>query len=107
MKIKLANRLEGMNGGSMIDLLKATQIPGMISFAGGFPAPELFPAAEMAEVSQKVLKELPHLALQYSATEGYLPLRKHFADRMESKVNKKVSSDETLSKVLTSLQRHL
>lgn len=96
MKIKLANRLKGMNGGSMIDLLKATQIPGMISFAGGFPAPELFPAAEMAEVSQKVLKELPHLALQYSATEGYLPLRKHFADRMESKVNKKVSSDEIL-----------
>ena len=96
MKIKLANRLKGMNGGSMIDLLKATQIPGMISFAGGFPAPELFPAAEMAEISQKVLKELPHLALQYSATEGYLPLRKHFAERMERKVNKKVSSDEIL-----------
>lgn len=96
MTTKLANRLNNMDGGSMIDLLKATQIPGMISFAGGFPAPELFPSKEMAEVSQEVLKKLPHLALQYSATEGYLPLRKHFADRMGTKINKQISTDEIL-----------
>ncbi len=96
MKLKTANRLKNMDGGSMIDLLKATQIPEMISFAGGFPAPELFPSEEMAEVSKKILKEMPHIALQYSGAEGYLPLRKHFACRMEKKVNRRVSTEEIL-----------
>ena len=57
------------------ELLKVTEQPDFVSFAGGFPAPELFPVKEVAEVTQKILAEQGQQALQYSATEGYRPLR--------------------------------
>ena len=47
----------------------------MISFAGGLPAPELFPIDEINEINQIVLKEAGTKALQYTTTEGYVPLR--------------------------------
>jgi 2-aminoadipate transaminase len=64
------------------ELLKITEMPDIISFAGGLPAPELFPVAEIIEVSRRVLCEDGQSALQYSTTEGYAPLRKWIADRV-------------------------
>ncbi len=55
----------------------------MISFAGGLPAPELFPIDAIKRVSQAVLDEQGGLALQYASTEGYEPLRRWIAHRME------------------------
>jgi 2-aminoadipate transaminase len=52
-----------------------TQIPGIISFAGGLPAPEVFPVAEIQKACDVVLSEVGAQALQYYPTEGYLPLR--------------------------------
>lgn len=66
------------------ELLKVTEQPDFVSFAGGFPAPELFPVAEVAEVTQKVLRENGQQALQYSATEGYRPLREWVAEEMRN-----------------------
>src|SRR6056297_2656441 len=64
------------------EILKLTQDPEIISFAGGLPAPELFPVEKIKDVSSEVLDELGTKALQYSTTEGYLPLREKIAKRM-------------------------
>ena len=61
------------------ELLKLTERPGVISFGGGLPAPELFPLERCEEACRKVLHEGGADALQYSATEGYRPLREMIA----------------------------
>ncbi|MBI4690738.1 MAG: hypothetical protein HY754_10825 [Nitrospirae bacterium] len=55
--------------------MKITSKPGIISFAGGLPAPELFPIREIADAAQNVLSKYGSSALQYSITEGLIPLR--------------------------------
>jgi len=62
------------------ELLKLTQRPGVISFAGGLPAPELFPKEEAARKAAEILKEKGEVALQYGPTEGYGPLRTWVAE---------------------------
>jgi 2-aminoadipate transaminase len=57
------------------EMLKITEQPEVISFAGGLPAPEIFPVAEIQEAARRVLDDHGPAALQYSTTEGYLPLR--------------------------------
>lgn len=96
MAVKFAERTNNMEGSAIRELLKLTQRPEIISFAGGLPAPELFPVKEMIEVSRKVLEESGTSAMQYSTTEGYLPLRKHLANRMNEKLNTNVTADEIL-----------
>src|SRR5438093_11717813 len=64
------------------DLLKVTEQPEMISFAGGLPAPECFPTEELTAAAERVLIERPLAALQYGPTEGYRPLRTFIAERM-------------------------
>jgi 2-aminoadipate transaminase len=64
------------------ELAKLIQDPDIISFAGGMPAPELFPLEEMAMVSSDIIRKNGGKALQYSATEGLLDLRKIIANRM-------------------------
>jgi len=77
------------------ETLKFTQMPGVISFAGGLPAPELFPIGEILAATQRVLKQHGRDALQYSPTEGYPPLRQLIADRL-ARQGVKVSIDEIL-----------
>jgi 2-aminoadipate transaminase len=76
---RYAQRTKGLKSSAIRELLKFTQHPEVISFAGGLPAPEVFPAERFQEACQKVLQEKPHLALQYGATEGYEPLREMVA----------------------------
>jgi 2-aminoadipate transaminase len=76
--------------------LKVTEDPKVISFAGGLPNPKLFPVQEVIEASAKVLAEDGENVLQYSTTEGYLPLREYIAERYLEKKELKVSSDEIL-----------
>lgn len=69
-------------GSSLIrEMLKVTQRPEVISFAGGLPAPELFPIEEVRAASGAVLDRYGAAALQYSTTEGHLPLREWIAAR--------------------------
>lgn len=92
MAINFANRMNNIKGSAIRELLKLTEEPDIISFAGGLPAPELFPLKELEEVSKRVLREEGQAALQYSTTEGYLPLREKIAQRMSKmKVNCKAS----------------
>jgi 2-aminoadipate transaminase len=72
---RYALRARGMTSSVIRELLKLTQDPEIISFAGGLPAPEVFPVAEIEAAARRVLAEHATSALQYGATEGYLPLR--------------------------------
>ena len=94
--VKFASRMDNLKASEIREILKLTQQPEIISFAGGLPAPELFPVEEMAKASQEVLKESGRQALQYSTTEGYLPLREFIANRMSEKNNIKTTPDNIL-----------
>lgn len=78
---RYAYRMKGMTSSVIRELLKLTQEPEMISFAGGLPAPQVFPVKEFQEAVNHVLTENPEKALQYGTTEGYLPLREMIAER--------------------------
>jgi len=95
MAINFAARMENIKGSAIRELLKLTEEPDIISFAGGLPAPELFPIKELEEVTIKVLREEGRAALQYSTTEGYLPLREKIAQRMK-KVNVECQANDIL-----------
>lgn len=76
---RYAQRTQGMRSSAVRELLKLTEQPDIISFAGGLPAPEVFPVAEFQEACKNVLSEYGPKALQYSTTEGYKPLREMIA----------------------------
>ncbi len=78
----LARRTNQMRSSAIRELLKITQLPDVISFAGGLPAPELFPVREIEEACSYLLQHNAKTALQYSTTEGHLPLRTWLADAM-------------------------
>ncbi len=71
----LARRAARLNPSTIREILKLTELPGIISLAGGLPAPESFPVEAMAEASARVLRDQPREALQYAASEGFGPLR--------------------------------
>jgi 2-aminoadipate transaminase len=71
----LARRAEKMNPSVIREILKVTERPGIISFAGGLPSPQTFPVAAFKEACDKVLRDDGAAALQYAASEGYGPLR--------------------------------
>jgi 2-aminoadipate transaminase len=78
-----AARTGGMGGSVIREVLKLTQQPDIISFAGGLPAPELFPVEQVASATRRVLEKQGSQALQYSTTEGYPPLREMIARMMQ------------------------
>ena len=72
---RYALRTKRMTSSAIRELLKLTTQPDIISFAGGLPAPELFPIDEIKEAAETLLEQHGQPALQYSTTEGYPPLR--------------------------------
>lgn len=95
MNIQFANRMNNLRASEIRELLKLAERPEIISFAGGLPAPELFPVEAMKAVGVKVLEEQGMQALQYSATEGYGPLREKIAARMAT-IGIKATADNVL-----------
>ncbi len=79
---RYALRTAGMTSSVIREILKVTQQPDVISFAGGLPAPELFPVAEIEAACRRVLDAHGAQALQYSTTEGYPPLRRFIVEKM-------------------------
>jgi 2-aminoadipate transaminase len=79
---RYALRTEGITSSTIRELLKLTQRPEVISFAGGLPAGEYFPVERFQEACHHVLEKHSHQALQYSPTEGYMPLREFIAERL-------------------------
>lgn len=75
----IANRAQRMNPSVLREILKVTERPGIVSFAGGLPSPRTFPVDAFAEACAKVLTDDGAAALQYAASEGYGPLREQVA----------------------------
>ncbi len=76
---RFAHRTQRMGSSVIRELLKLTESPDIISFAGGLPAPDVFPVEDFAEACQRVLRDMGKYALQYGSTEGYTPLREMIA----------------------------
>ncbi len=74
-----------LQASDIAELLALTEKPEVISFAGGLPAPELFPIEEMKQVDEAIYNEEGRKAVQYGTTEGYLPLREQICRRMKDK----------------------
>ncbi len=75
MEYKFSDKVSKLHASAIREILKFTSDPEVISFAAGNPAPEAFPKEEIAAISAELLRDDPILALQYSITEGYTPLR--------------------------------
>lgn len=75
MNYNFASRMGGLKASAIREILKFTADPTVISFAAGNPAPEAFPTKVIGEITAKILAENPIGALQYSVSEGYMPLR--------------------------------
>jgi 2-aminoadipate transaminase len=82
---RLARRTARMNPSVIREILKLTELPGIISLAGGLPAPETFPVEAMRLAADRVLRDSPREALQYAASEGFAPLREWVAADLTSK----------------------
>ncbi len=96
MEFKTARRMADIKASEIREILKVTERPEVISFAGGLPAPELFPIDEIKDVNRIVLENDGQKALQYSATEGFAPLRRWIADRMNHRLGTSFDSDNIL-----------
>jgi 2-aminoadipate transaminase len=91
-----AKRVDDIPKSFIREILKVIDDPEIISFAGGLPNPEFFPVEEIKEAASKVLTEDGTNVLQYSTTEGYLPLREYIADRYFKRQGLKISPEEIL-----------
>ncbi len=78
----MARRAAKMNPSVIREILKVTEKPGIISFAGGLPSAKTFPVTEFTAACQQVLTADPQGALQYASSEGFAPLRQIVADRL-------------------------
>ncbi|MCC8170505.1 MAG: PLP-dependent aminotransferase family protein [Parabacteroides sp.] len=96
MELNFAKRMAYIQASEIREILKVTEQEEVISFAGGLPAPELFPIREIDEVTRIVLKEAGTKALQYTTTEGYAPLREWIADRMNRRLGTSLDKDNVL-----------
>ena len=85
MAVKFANRMNLLKGSEIRELLALTSKPDIISFAGGMPAPELFPCEGVKQACIKVMDEVGQVALQYTSTEGLPSLREKIVARMKAK----------------------
>ncbi|MBE7536096.1 MAG: PLP-dependent aminotransferase family protein [Anaerolineales bacterium] len=92
---RYAHRMQRMTSSVIRELLKLTEQPDIISFAGGLPAPEVFPIQKFREACAYVLENLGPQSLQYGATDGYLPLREMIA-RHTSRFSAEVNADNIL-----------
>ena len=76
-----AKRTERMQSSTIRELLKISNLPGVISFAGGLPSPDVFPVDEFKTACQYILDNCADQALQYGTTEGFTPLREMICER--------------------------
>jgi 2-aminoadipate transaminase len=95
MELRYADRMEQVKGLETREIIKFIGKPDIISFAGGLPAPELFPIEELKGITVKLLEIDGENALQYVPTDGYLPLREKIAERMQ-KLGIKTSEENIL-----------
>lgn len=94
--MQFSKRMDNVKASAIREILKLTQRPNIISFAGGLPAPELFPVKEIKEITNRVLDTAGEKALQYSATDGFDPLREGIVQLLKEKNIKKIKRENVL-----------
>ncbi len=82
---RLAQRMSRLKTSAVREILKVAERPDILSFAGGLPAPELFPVQAIADAHAEVLATEGQAALQYSTTEGYGPLREWICGHLKQR----------------------
>lgn len=92
---RFAQRMQRMQSSTIRELLKLTEQPDIISFAGGLPAPEVFPVHEFQLACNAVLQNSGPVALQYGTTEGY-PLLREMLARNTARHGMTVSAENIL-----------
>ena len=80
-----ANRMDGLSGSAIRQILGLCSRPGMISLAGGNPSPATFPAADVAEITAKLMAEQGGAVLQYGMTSGWAPLQESIVEILAGK----------------------
>jgi 2-aminoadipate transaminase len=93
---RFAARTLGLKPSAIREILKVTAAPDVISFAGGLPAPELFPVAPTARAAAEMLAEDGAAALQYSVTEGHPALRAWICAHLAETVGLRATPDQVL-----------
>lgn len=96
MAVKFAHRMANLEASEIREILKVTQDPEIISFAGGLPAPELFPVKEISSIACELIATEGSKVLQYATTEGLVPLREKIANRMNKLFQTNVSTEDIL-----------
>ena len=96
MNYTFSNRMSTMRGSAIREIFKYAADPSVISLAGGNPAPELFPAADLGDIATEYLHNEPVLSLQYGVTEGYTPLRDVIKERLKRVENIGTDNDELI-----------
>ncbi len=100
-----SRRAKGLQASEIRELLKLTQKPDIISFAGGLPNPITFPYEEIKEIAAEVIDKHGKLAFQYGTTEGHLPLRQEISKWMNSKYD--TNFDESNILIISGSQQGL
>lgn len=80
--MQIAERMQGITGSAIRELFKLLGDPEIISFGGGNPAKECFPKDEVRKITDELLRDKADMLLQYGVTEGYLPLRKAYIEKI-------------------------
>ena len=93
---RFARRTSELKPSAIRELLKTTVAPDLISFAGGLPAPELFPVEALARAAREVLAEDGPAALQYGVSEGHFPLRRWVCDHLAEADGMTASPEQVL-----------
>lgn len=96
MNYNLSDKFRNLKPSAVREILKQTNQPGMIAFAGGSPAIEAFPCEEIKILSQKILEENPVSALVYGVSEGYAPLRESVRKWLKACENIGTESDSLI-----------
>ena len=83
--ILISDRMKGVKASAVREIFKVTGQPGVISLAGGNPAPESFPVEEIKKIAAQILENEPVAALQYGVSEGFPLLRELVKKRLLEK----------------------
>ena len=87
---QFAHRFDQVSGSAIREIFKVIAQPGMISFAGGNPAPEALPDDTVRELCSEVLRDKGKVLLQYGATEGYAPFVESLKGYVEEQLHCKI-----------------
>ncbi len=93
MSFQFATRTQGLRSSAIRDLLKVTEMPNMLSLAGGLPTPDSFPLPDLRREADRLLGEYGPRVVQYSATDGVVELRRWIAEHHAAEFGRSVAVD--------------